>query len=125
MNEVGASRVVWIPCGLGIPHVSTGMPSRSPWTWQRNDPRRGSPSPLFLRFNNEFQQINEAAMADIFDEIHRMMFDQMFSLDETGREAKAKLLREAGVPEEMIEQLCLPGIQPGMTLGGAKPIDVM
>ena len=64
-------------------------------------------------------------MADIFDEIHWMMFDQMFSLDETGREAKAKLLREAGVPEEMIEQLCLPGIQPGMTLGGAKPIDVM
>ena len=62
---------------------------------------------------------------DIFAAIHRAMFDQMFSLDEEGRQAKAKLLREAGVPEGMIAELCAPGIQPGMTLGGAKAVDVM
>ncbi len=60
----------------------------------------------------------------IFDALHRSHFDTLFSLDEEGRQAKAKLLREAGVPEEMIEQLCSPGIKPGMTLGGAKAIDV-
>jgi hypothetical protein len=38
-------------------------------------------------------------MSDIFDAMHRAMFDKLFSLDEEGREAKAKLLREAGVPE--------------------------
>src|SRR5918911_2379487 len=64
-------------------------------------------------------------MGDIFDHLHREMFDQLFSLDEEGRQAKAKLLREAGVPEEMIAELCAPGIKPGMTLGGAKPVDVL
>jgi hypothetical protein len=64
-------------------------------------------------------------MSDIFDAMHRDFFDQLFSLDEAGRQAKAKLLREAGVPEEMIAELTRPGIQPGMTFGGAKPVDVM
>ncbi len=62
---------------------------------------------------------------DIFDALHRANFDQLFSLDEEGRQAKAKLLREAGVPEEVIADLCTPGIKAGMTLGGAKAIDVM
>ena len=62
---------------------------------------------------------------NIFDHLHRANFDQLFSLDEEGRQAKAKLLREAGVPEELIADLCSPGIKPGMTLGGAKPIGVM
>ncbi len=62
---------------------------------------------------------------DIFDALHRANFDKLFSLDEEGRQAKAKLLREAGVPEEMIAKLCSPGIKAGMTLGGAKAIDVM
>jgi hypothetical protein len=39
--------------------------------------------------------------------------------------AKEKLLREAGVPEELIADLARPGLRPGMSLGGAKPIDVM
>lgn len=62
---------------------------------------------------------------DIFDAFHRGNFDKLFSLDEEGRQAKAKLLREAGVPEEMIADLCSPGIKAGMSLGGAKTIDVM
>jgi hypothetical protein len=64
-------------------------------------------------------------MSNIFDAMHRRFFDQLFSLDEQGREAKAMLLREAGVPEELIAELTRPGIQPGMTLGGAKPVDVL
>ena len=62
---------------------------------------------------------------NIFDILHRDHFDKLFSLDEEGREAKAKLFREAGVSEEEIADLCSPGIKPGMTLGGAKAIDVM
>src|SRR4051812_46379589 len=64
-------------------------------------------------------------MMDIFDALHPGNFDRVFSLDEEGPQAKAKLLREAGVPEEMIAELCSPGIKAGMTLGGAKTIDVM
>src|SRR5579885_1786573 len=64
-------------------------------------------------------------MSDIFDAMHRAMFDHLFSLDEAGREAKAKLLRKAGVPEEQVTELTRPGIHPGMTFGGAKPVDVM
>ena len=64
-------------------------------------------------------------MSNIFDAMHRKFFDQLFSLDEEGREAKAKLLREAGVPEEMIAELTRPGVQAGMSFGGAKPVDVM
>jgi hypothetical protein len=64
-------------------------------------------------------------MSDIFDAMHRAMFDKLFSLDEEGRKAKEKYLREAGVPEEMIAELTRPGIQPGMSFGGAKPVDVM
>jgi hypothetical protein len=60
-------------------------------------------------------------MFDIFDAMHRAMFDQLFSLDEEGRKAKAQLLREAGLPEEMIAELT----QPGMSFGGAKTVDVM
>jgi hypothetical protein len=61
----------------------------------------------------------------IFDNMHRAMFDKLFSLDEGSRQEKARLLRQAGIPEEMIEQFCSPGIKAGMTLGGAKPVDVM
>jgi hypothetical protein len=64
-------------------------------------------------------------MSDIFDFMHRRFFDQLFSLDEEGCKAKEKLLREAGVPEEQIAELTRPGIQPGMSFGGAKPVDVM
>jgi hypothetical protein len=64
-------------------------------------------------------------MHDIFDAMHRGMFDQLFSLDDEGRKAKAQLLREAGIPEEMIPELTRPGIQPGMAFGGAKTVDVM
>ena len=62
---------------------------------------------------------------DIFSAMHRAMFDQLFSLDEEGRKAKEKLFREAGVPEEQIAEFTKPGIQVGITLGGAKPVDVM
>jgi hypothetical protein len=44
-------------------------------------------------------------MSDIFDSMHRRFFDELFSLDEEGRKAKEKLLREAGVPEELITEL--------------------
>jgi hypothetical protein len=64
-------------------------------------------------------------MSNLFDAKHRAFFDQLFSLDEEGRIAKEKLLREAGLPEALIAELCRPGIQPGMSFGGAKPIDVM
>jgi hypothetical protein len=64
-------------------------------------------------------------MSNLFDDLHRNFFDKLFSLDEEGREAKAKLLREAGVPEDLIADLCSPGIKVGMTLGGAKTVDVM
>jgi hypothetical protein len=64
-------------------------------------------------------------MSNIFDAMHRRFFEQLFSLDEEGRKAKEKLLREAGVPEEMIAELTRPGIQPGMSFGGAKPVDVL
>jgi hypothetical protein len=64
-------------------------------------------------------------MSGIFDAMHRALFDKLFSLDEEGREAKAKLLREAGVPEDMIAELTRPGIRPGMSFGGAKPVDVL
>jgi hypothetical protein len=62
---------------------------------------------------------------DVFDHLHRTWFDKLFSLDEEGPREKARLLRQAGVPEEMIEQFCSPGIKVGMTLGGDKPVDVM
>jgi hypothetical protein len=61
----------------------------------------------------------------IFDDLHRAMFDKLFSPDEEGREEKVRLLRRAGIPEEMIEKFCSPGIKAGMSLGGAKPVDVM
>ena len=64
-------------------------------------------------------------MSDIFDEMHRAFFDKLFSLDDEGREAKANLLREAGVPEELIAERTRPGIQPGMSFGGAKTVDVL
>ena len=64
-------------------------------------------------------------MSDIFDSMHRRFFDQLFSLDEEGRKAKARFLREAGVPEEMIAELTKPDIQAGMSFGGARPVDVM
>jgi hypothetical protein len=63
-------------------------------------------------------------MSDIFDTMHRQFFEELFGLDEAGREAKAKLLREAGVPGEQIAELTGPGIQAGMSFGGAKPVDV-
>lgn len=64
-------------------------------------------------------------MSDIFDSMHRALFDQLFSLDDEGRKAKAELLRDAGVPEEVIAELTRPGIQAGMSFGGAKPVDVL
>ena len=64
-------------------------------------------------------------MSGLFDAMHRRFFEQLFSLDEEGRKAKEKMLREAGVPEEMIVELTRPGIQVGMSFGGAKPVDVM
>ena len=64
-------------------------------------------------------------MNDIFDAMHRGMFEQLFSLDDEGRKAKAQLLRDAGIPEEMIAELTRPGIQAGMSFGGAKTVDVM
>lgn len=62
---------------------------------------------------------------DIFSAMHRAVFEQLFSLDEEGRRAKERLLREAGVPEEMIAELTKPGVQAGMSFGGAKTVDVM
>lgn len=62
---------------------------------------------------------------NFFDHMHRAMFDTLFSLDDEGREAKARLLRDAGVPEEEVARLCRPGVHAGMTFGGAKPVDVM
>src|SRR5437763_2279350 len=59
------------------------------------------------------------------DRLNLSEFDRLVTLDGEGREAKSELLREAGVPEEVIAQLCSPGIKAGMTLGGARPIDVM
>jgi hypothetical protein len=64
-------------------------------------------------------------MSDIFDAMHRAFFEKLFSLDAEGREAKAKLLRDAGVNEELVAELTRPGIQPGMSFGGAKTVDVM
>ena len=64
-------------------------------------------------------------MSSLFDNLHRAFFDQLFSLDEESRKAKAQLLREAGVPEEQIAELTRPGILPGMSFGGAKPVDVL
>jgi hypothetical protein len=64
-------------------------------------------------------------MADIFDAMHRAMFDKLFSLDEEGRKAKEKYLREAGFSEELAAELLRPGIQVGMSFGGAKTVDVM
>jgi hypothetical protein len=64
-------------------------------------------------------------MSGIFDAMHRAFFDKLFSLDDEGREAKEKLLREAGLPDELIAELTRPGIQAGMSFGGAKPVDVM
>lgn len=61
---------------------------------------------------------------NIFDRLHKEFFDQLFSLDPESREAKAKLLREAGFPEDLIADLCSPGIKVGMTFGGAKTVDV-
>lgn len=64
-------------------------------------------------------------MTDIFEALHRAMFDRLFSLDDEGRIAKEKLLRDAGVPEELIAELTRPGIQVGMSFGGAKAVDVL
>ena len=64
-------------------------------------------------------------MSNLFDGMHRAFFDQLFSLDEDGRKAKAELLRKAGVSEEQIAEFTRPGILPGMSFGGAKPVDVM
>jgi hypothetical protein len=63
-------------------------------------------------------------MSDLFDKMHRDFFEQLFSLDEEGRKAKEQLLREAGVPEDMIAEFTRPGIQAGMSFGGAKAVDV-
>ena len=43
-------------------------------------------------------------MSNLFDALHRVMFDQLFSVDEEGRKAKAALLREAGLPEEVVAE---------------------
>ena len=64
-------------------------------------------------------------MSQLFDNLHRAFFDQLFSLDEAGRKAKARPLHEAGLPEELIADLARPGIQTGMTFGGAKAVDVV
>jgi len=64
-------------------------------------------------------------MTDIFDAMHRAFFDKLFGLDDEGRKAKEKYLREAGFPEELIAELTRPGIQAGMSFGGAKTVDVM
>ena len=63
-------------------------------------------------------------MSNIFDAIHRTFFDKLFSLDEEGRQAKARLLREAGLSEDDVAEMTKPGILPGMTFGGAKAVDV-
>ena len=63
-------------------------------------------------------------MDNIFDSLHKSMFDRLFSLDEEGRQAKARLLREAGLSEDDVAELTKPGILPGMTFGGAKAVDV-
>lgn len=60
----------------------------------------------------------------IFDRLHKDFFDKLFSLDEEGPEEKADLLRKAGFPEDLIADLCSPGIKVGMTFGGAKTVDV-
>ena len=67
---------------------------------------------------------DDFSMSDIFDALHRAYFDRLFSLDEEGREAKARLLREAGLSEDDVAELTRPGILPGMTFGGAKAVDV-
>ena len=57
-------------------------------------------------------------MTDIFDAMHRALFDKLFSLDEEGRRAKEKYLREAGLPEELIAELIrrdLPYYDPTIT----------
>jgi hypothetical protein len=64
-------------------------------------------------------------MSDNFDAMQKARFDKLFSVGVEGREAKEKLMREAGVPEELIAELTRPDIQPGMSFGGAKPVDVM
>ena len=64
-------------------------------------------------------------MSDIFDALHRALFDQLFGLHDEGRQAKEQLLRKAGVPEEMIAEFTKPGIQAGMSFGGAKAVDVL
>jgi len=67
---------------------------------------------------------DDFSMSDIFDALHRTMFDRLFSLDGEGREAKARLLREAGLSEDDVAEMTKPGILPGMTFGGAKAVDV-
>ena len=67
---------------------------------------------------------DDFSMSDIFDAMHQAMFDRLFSLDEEGREAKARLLREAGLSEDDVAELTKPGILPGMSFGGAKAVDV-
>src|SRR5262249_62194255 len=64
-------------------------------------------------------------MTDIFDAMHRALFDKLFSLDDAGRKVKEQYLREAGLPEELVAELTRPGIQAGMSFGGAKTVDVM
>ncbi len=62
---------------------------------------------------------------DIFDRLHRFGFDRLFPHTEDGRQAKARMLREAGFPANIITDLCRPGVQAGMTFGPARPVDVM
>jgi hypothetical protein len=68
-------------------------------------------------------------MSDIFDAMHRAFFEKLFSLDAEGREAKAQLLREAGVSEEMIGQnaghVLLRVKRPPFDEGGHIEIEVL
>jgi hypothetical protein len=57
--------------------------------------------------------------------MHRAMFDKLFGLDAEGRKARERLLREGGVPEELIAELIKPDVRAGMSFGGAKAVDLM
>lgn len=61
---------------------------------------------------------------DIIDATRRALFEHCFGRGQADAESKAALLRRIGVPEELIAGFCRPGLHPGMTLGGAHPLDV-
>lgn len=60
---------------------------------------------------------------NLTDAMRRALFEHTFGRDQADAGEKAELLRQIGVPEELVAGFCRPGLHAGTTLGGCHPVD--